>query len=157
MQLDAKVGSFRSSSAEVVVRADRRLGWVDLTDELRRCIKDSGVTDGCSVSFSTHTTCALLVNELEDGSLEDLEHRLEALIPSDCYYAHDDLGRRTQNLQPEERVNGRAHVVQMILGATSQTIPVIGGEPALGKWQRLLLFELDEPMDRKCVFSVSGI
>jgi thiamine phosphate synthase YjbQ (UPF0047 family) len=45
----------------------------------------------------------------------------------------------------------------MILGATSQTIPVIGGEPALGKWQRLLLFELDEPKDRKCVFSVSGI
>jgi secondary thiamine-phosphate synthase enzyme len=157
MQSDPTLGAFRSSSSEVVVRADGRLAWVDLTDDLKRAIKDSGVTNGCSVSFSTHTTCALIVNELEDGALEDLENRLEALVPSDHYYAHDDLVRRTQNLQAEERVNGRAHVVQMILGATSQTVPVVGGEPALGKWQRLLLFELDEPKDRRCVFSVWGV
>lgn len=148
---------FRSSSSDIIVRAERRLGWVDLTEDLDRAIKDSGVTCGCSVSFSTHTTCALLINELEDGACHDLEKRLEALVPLDAYYAHDDLRRRTQNLQPEERVNGRAHVVQMLLGATSQTIPVIGGEAALGRWQRLLLLELDEPKDRKCVFSVWGI
>lgn len=147
---------FRSASSEVAVRAESRLGWVDLTDDLKRAIKDSGVTDGCSVSFCTHTTCALFINELEDGALEDLRQRLEALVPNDFYYAHDDPLLRTQNLQPEERANGRAHVVQMIMNATSQTIPVVGGEPALGKWQRLLLFELDEPKDRKCVFSVWG-
>jgi secondary thiamine-phosphate synthase enzyme len=128
-----------------------------LTDDLRRAIKDSGVTEGCAVGFVTHTTCALLINELEDGALEDLERRLELLVPTESYYAHDDLDRRTQNLLFEERKNGRAHVAQMLLGATSQTIPVVGGEPALGRWQRLLLFELDEPKDRKCVFTTWGV
>ena len=147
---------YRASSSEIVVRARRRLGWVDLTEDLIRAIKDSGVTHGCSVAFSTHTTCALIINEWEAGCRQDLEHRLESLVP-EGYYAHDDFEKRTQNLQPDERVNGRAHVAQMLLCATSHSIPVVRGEPALGKWQRLLLLELDEPKDRKCVFSVWGV
>jgi thiamine phosphate synthase YjbQ (UPF0047 family) len=37
--------------------------FVDLTDELRKAIKDAGVTDGCAVAFCAHTTCTLLINE----------------------------------------------------------------------------------------------
>ena len=40
--------------------AAERFAWVDLTDELRRAIKDSGVTDGMAVAFCRHTTCALI-------------------------------------------------------------------------------------------------
>jgi secondary thiamine-phosphate synthase enzyme len=130
---------------------------VDVTDDLRRAIKDSGVTDGCVVAFCAHTTCALLINEWEDGALADLRFRLESLVPADVYYAHDDLERRTQNLQEgHERMNGQAHVSQMILGAASHAIPVLAGEPTLGQWQRLLLLELDEPKDRSIVFHVFG-
>ena len=130
---------------------------VDLTDELRRAVKDAGVTDGCAVAFCAHTTCALIINELEDGALADLRERLEALVPGDVYYAHDDLERRTQNLQEgHERRNGQAHVTQMLLGATSHAIPVQGGEPVLGRWQRLLLLELDEPKERTILFHVFG-
>jgi secondary thiamine-phosphate synthase enzyme len=148
--------AFKSVTSEVVVRCPRRLSWIDLTEDLRRAIKDSGVTEGCSAAFLTHTTCSLIINEFEDGALEDFERRLEALVP-DGYYAHDDLDRRTMNLQPEERINGRAHVTAMMVGGTSQTIPVTGGEPVFGRWQRLLLLELDEPKDRKCVFNVWGV
>jgi secondary thiamine-phosphate synthase enzyme len=139
------------------VRPVSRLGVVDLTDDLRRAIKDSGVTDGCAVAFCAHTTCALIVNELEEGALSDLRARLETLVPADIYYAHDDLERRTQNLQEgHERRNGQAHVTQMLLGATSHAIPVGAGEPLLGQWQRLLLLELDEPKDRSVLFHVFG-
>jgi secondary thiamine-phosphate synthase enzyme len=149
-------GAFKSSLSEVIVRAPRRLGWIDLTDDLRRAVKDSGITEGCAVAFTTHTTCSLVINEWEDGSLEDLERSLETLVPPDRYYAHDDMSRRTLNLQPEERVNGRSHVIAMILGGASQTVPVACGEPMFGQWQRLLLFELDEPKDRKCIIKVWG-
>jgi secondary thiamine-phosphate synthase enzyme len=139
------------------VLPEARHAFVDLTDELRRAIKDSGVTEGCAVAFCAHTTCALLVNEWEDGALEDFRKRLEALVPGDVYYAHDDLERRTQNLQEgHERANGRSHVSQMLLGASSHAIPVSAGEPMLGQWQRLLLVELDEPKDRQVVFHVFG-
>jgi secondary thiamine-phosphate synthase enzyme len=147
----------KSSTQTIQVRPERRRAFVDVTDELRRAIKDSGVTDGCVVAFCAHTTCALLINEWEDGALHDLRERLEAVVPAGVYYAHDDLERRTQNLQEgHERANGQAHVTQMILGATSHAIPVAAGEPLFGQWQRLLLLELDEPKDRSIVFHVFG-
>ena len=75
--------------------------FVDLTDELRRAVKDSGVTDGMAVAFCPHTTCQLLINEWEDGALQDFRRHLEEAVPDGVYYAHDDMDRRTQNLRIE--------------------------------------------------------
>lgn len=147
----------RSTTIEVTVTAGGRLAFLDLTDDLRRAVKDAGVTDGCAVVFCAHTTCTLLINEWEDGALDDLRRRVEDLIPQGIYYAHDDLERRTQNLQEgHERANGRSHVTQMLLGGSSHAIPVAAGEPLLGRWQRLLLLELDEPKERTVLFHVFG-
>jgi secondary thiamine-phosphate synthase enzyme len=147
----------KSITLTIEVLPSARHDFVDVTDELRRAVKDSGVTEGCAVAFCAHTTCALLINEWEDGALEDFRRRLEALVPGGVYYAHDDLERRTQNLQEgHERANGQSHVAHMLLGATSHAIPVTAGEPMFGQWQRLLLVELDEPKTRQVVFHVFG-
>ena len=146
----------KSRTIESVIVADRRGEFVDVTEELLRAIKDSAITEGCAVAYCRHTTCGLLINEWEDGALEDLGGHLERLIPADGYFRHDDLGVRTQNLQPGERANGRSHVVQMILGGTSHAIPVSSGEPLLGRWQRLIFVELDEPKERSLLFHVFG-
>jgi secondary thiamine-phosphate synthase enzyme len=147
----------KASTVTIDVSVPQRFGYVDLTEELQRAIKDSGVTDGAAVAFCAHTTCALLINEWEDGALEDFRHRVEHLVPEDVYYAHDDLDRRTQNLaESHERRNGHSHVKSMLLSATSHAIPVAAGEPMFGRWQRLILFEMDEPKDRQIVFHVFG-
>lgn len=147
----------RTSTTTIEINAEHRFAFTDLTDELRRAVKDSGVTDGLAVAYCAHTTCALLLNEWEDGALEDFTRRLEELIPGGIYYAHDDLDRRTQGLQDgHERPNGRSHVMQMVVGGASHAIPVVGGEPALGVWQRLILVELDEPKPRTVIFQAFG-
>jgi secondary thiamine-phosphate synthase enzyme len=134
-----------------------RNAFIDLTDELRRAVKDSGVTEGMAVAFCPHTTCQLLINEWEDGAMEDFRRHLHGLVPDDVYFAHDDMDRRTQNLQEaHERQNGHAHVKQMLMSATSHAIPVAAGEPLLGRWQRLLFLELDDPKDRQVLFHVFG-
>lgn len=148
--------ALRPPTTTVTVTAAARLGFVDLTPELEREIAAAGVADGFALAFSRHTTCALLINELEDGAQQDLRARLDQLFPPSIYYAHDDLSIRTQNLQPGERANGHAHVAQMLMGGTSHTIPIAGGELLLGRWQRLLLVELDEPKPREIVFQVYG-
>lgn len=146
----------KSATFTTTIEADRRLGFVDLTEELTRAIKDAGVTSGCAVAYCAHTTCALIINEWEDGALDDLAARLERFIPREDYFAHDDMSRRTQNLVEDERANGQAHVLQMIIGGTSHAIPVGDGEPMLGRWQRLFLLELDEPKARTVVWHVFG-
>lgn len=144
--------SLRSSTTIHTVEAGARLAFVDLTPLLERALRDDLVTDGFAIVFARHTTCAVVINELEDGVQSDVAARLDVLFPPSIYYAHDDLSIRTQNLQPGERANGHSHVASMLMGATSQTIPVAGGEPLLGRWQRLLLIELDEPKPREIVF-----
>ena len=147
----------RSMTTTVEVAATERYGYLDLTDDLRRAIKDAGVTDGAAIAFCEHTTAALLINEWEDGALDDFRRHLTDLVPhDDAYFRHDDFEIRTQNLQPDERANGHAHVKAMLLSATSHAIPVIGGEPSLGTWQRLMLLELDEPKERTITFQVMG-
>ena len=147
----------RSATTTIAVAASARYAYLDLTEELERAIKDSGVTDGAVIAFCAHTTCALLINEWEDGALEDFRSRMVHLVPDDVYYAHDDLARRTQNLEEShERRNGPAHVKAMVLSASSHAIPVVNGEPMLGRWQRLILFEMDEPKDRQIAFHVFG-
>ena len=147
----------KSSTTTVEVAAPERYAYVDLTDDLRRAIKDSGVTDGAAIVFCAHTTCALLVNEWEDGALDDFRARVQALVPEDVYYVHDDLELRTQNLEEShERKNGHSHVKAMLLSATSHAIPVVAGEPVFGRWQRLILFEMDDPKERQVVLHVFG-
>ena len=140
----------------LTVTAPTRLGCVDLTPAAREFVATSGVEEGALTAFCAHTTCALLINEWESGALEDLQVKLDELFPVDVYYAHDDLRRRTENLIPEERRNGHAHVAQMVLGQTSQLIPISAGELFLGRWQRLFLLELDEPKERTIVLHAFG-
>ena len=149
----------RSVTTSIDVSPEGRFEYLDLTDDLRRAIKDAGITEGMAVAFCPHTTCALLINEWEDGALEDFRRRLLQLVPDDDAYAHDDLFRRSQNLEEShERPNGQAHVKQMLLSATSHAIPVAGGDPLLGRWQRLLFVELDDPKPggRRVLFHVFG-
>lgn len=147
----------RTRTTTITVTPVERYAFLDLTDDLRRAVKDAGVTEGVAVAFCAHTTCALLINEWEDGALDDFRRHLVELVPHEgAYYRHDDFEIRTQNLHEDERKNGHAHVKAMLLSATSHAIPVADGEPSLGTWQRLLLFELDEPKDRVVTFQVMG-
>ena len=148
----------RSRTTTVEVTASERYGYLDLTDDLRRAIKDAGVTDGAAIAFCEHTTAALLINEWEEGALADFRRHLTELVPhGGIYYAHDDFDIRTQNMNEDERKNGHAHVKAMMLSATSHAIPVVAGEPGFGRWQRLIFLELDEPKERRVTFQVFGL
>ena len=147
----------KSIMTSIRVAAPERYAYLDLTEDLQRAIKDSGVIEGATIAFCAHTTCALLINEWEDGALEDFRRHLTELVPhDDVYYAHDDFAIRTQNMHEDERKNGHAHVKAMLLSATSHAIPVVGGGPCFGTWQRLIFFEMDEPKDRTITFHAFG-
>ena len=147
----------KTVTTSLLVTPPERYAFLDLTDDLRRAVKDAGITEGLVVAFCAHTTCALLINEWEDGALDDFRRHLTELVPHEgAYYRHDDFELRTQNLHADERKNGHAHVKAMLLSATSHAIPVVDGEPTLGTWQRLLFFEMDEPKERTITLQVFG-
>ena len=140
------------------LRTSGGLSVRDITDEVTAAVEESGISDGIVCVYSPHTTCCVRVNEFESGFLEDFTSLLKRLVPTEDYYAHDDWGRRTENLCPEDSDvgNGHAHCMSMLLGSAGESIPVREGELCLGTWQRVLFLELDRERDRRWIVQVVG-
>ncbi len=81
---------------------------------------------------------------------------MESLVPSDDYYAHDDLDVRTENLVEDEPPNAPAHIFHAILGRASECVPVRDGKLELGESQRILFLELDRSRPRRYLIQVVG-
>lgn len=125
---------------------ERPFQLVDVTDAVDAIVD---VAEGALHVWCPHTSCGLLVGELEDGFHEDLERVLEAVAPVARPWAHDDMARRHQNLELHERRNGWSHVRAALATLPFVLVPVEGGRMALGRWQRLFLVELDGPRPRR--------
>ena len=130
--------------------------FLDLTDDVREHVARSGVRHGQVTVMTPHTTTAVAINESETGFLNDFRRRIGEMVPVEGYYEHDDHEVRTENLQEDEFINGLAHVRQMLVGSTTVTIPIVEGELVLGRWQRILFVELDQPRARRTVLHTQG-
>jgi secondary thiamine-phosphate synthase enzyme len=149
----------KSFARETHLRTSGGLAVTDITDEVAEAVRESGIRDGICCVYSPHTTCSVRVNEFESGFLEDFAALLRRLVPSEHYYAHDDWGKRTENICEEDMAfgNGHAHCMSMLLGPAGESIPVQDGELCLGTWQRVLFLELDRERDRRWLVQVVGV
>lgn len=142
------------------LHTERAFHVTDVTDECQALLAASGVQEGSLTVFSEHTTCAVKINERETCFLEDFRLFMEHLVPASAYYRHDDLELRAPETlagEPEdEPINGHAHIKQMLLGASSETVPVAAGRLALGRWQRIMFIELDQARPRRIQLQVQG-
>lgn len=127
----------------------------DITDDIKKIVKKSGILNGIAFVFSLHTTCSIKINENEPLLLEDMGRFLNKLAPITDNYKHNDFSIRTVNMCDDECKNGHAHCQQSLMG-TSELLPVKGGDLVLGQWQRVLLIEMDRPRERKVLVEVMG-
>ncbi len=141
-------------SVEMTISTASRLQLIDVTDEVARLVNLFGLYEGRVHLFPLHTTMAVAVNENEALFHRDLEDLFERLAPSAAPYRHDNIGER-KDARPSERLNGAAHVRQMLL-APSIVVPVLGGHLRLGTWQRAFVIELDGPQCRRVLLQLDG-
>jgi len=131
--------------------------FFDVTDIVEASVRRSGVEQGGVLVVSAHTTCAMIVQENEPLLLADLSERLKRFAHEDELYRHNDMDVRTINVCGlDECANGHSHCQHAILGA-SVSLPVLAGMIVLGRWQRILLVELDHPRQREFTVNVTGV
>ena len=119
----------------------------DITDDIRSRLSATGIRNGFVVVTSQHTTTAVAINEYETRLLEDVKAFLNRLIPPHDKYLHNDIHLR--DCPPDEPENAHSHLAAMLLGS-SEAIPIHEGALVLGRYQSVLLYELDGPRER-CV------
>ncbi|MFK7984567.1 MAG: secondary thiamine-phosphate synthase enzyme YjbQ [Sandaracinaceae bacterium] len=112
--------------------ATRGRGTVDISDEVSRVVRASGITDGLCTVFCHHTSASLIVTENADPDVRrDLDAFMARLVEDgDPLFVHTAEG-------PDDM----ASHVRSVLTQTSLGIPVASGRPDLGTWQGIYLWE----------------
>lgn len=148
-------GDMQVAAQVVEVCPERAPQLIDITGLTTEFVGTSGLQAGLLTVHALHTTAAIIVNEKEPLLHQDIESFLERLAPTGGPYRHDDFAVRTTNMVPGERANGHSHLRHLMLGAT-ETLPVCGGQIALGRWQRLFFVELDGARPRRVLLQLFG-
>jgi secondary thiamine-phosphate synthase enzyme len=127
----------------------RGKGTYEITQEVARLVRDSGVQTGTATVFIQHTSASLVIYENADPSARtDLHAFFEKLVPEDEeYYIHTMEGS-----------DDTTSHLRMVLTRSSETIPIVQGRMALGTWQGIFVFEHRRaPHRRTLVVSVVGV
>jgi secondary thiamine-phosphate synthase enzyme len=124
------------------VRTEERHQIVDITQQVDEIVAASGIREGICSIYVPHATAAIVINENDDPNIcLDLLDALDKLVP-DGVWRHDRVDG-----------NAAAHIKSAILGP-GETVPVRGGHLLLGRWQAIMLVDLDGPRQRRIVVTV---
>jgi secondary thiamine-phosphate synthase enzyme len=112
---------------------------VDLTADVDAFAAEIGA-DGLLLVFAAHATAGVALIETGAGTEGDLEATIERILPRDDRYAHrhGSVG------------HGGDHVLPAFV-SPSLIVPVIGGRPALGTWQSVVLVDPNRENDARTV------
>ena len=125
------------------IKSTQKTELINITDPVKKALKDSGKTDGIVHLFSMHTTAGITINEAWDSDVAmDMITVLNKLVPWEANYRHLEG-------------NSAAHVKTTLVG-TSQTIALENGQLVLGTWQGIFFCEFDGPRTRHVRLDILG-
>lgn len=123
-----------AKSVEFQIRTRKKVARVDITKEVERAAKEVGAKSGALLVSVPHTTAAVTVGETWDEDVTtDVERALPRWVP-DVRFDHAEG-------------NSPAHFLSEAIGV-SCLVPLEEGKPVLGRWQGIVLIELDGPRER---------
>jgi secondary thiamine-phosphate synthase enzyme len=110
----------------------RSKGLYEITRDVRRWLAGQAIQTGLLTVFIQHTSASLLIQENADPDVRrDLTEFFERLVPENTpWFRHTTEG-------PDDMPSH----IRTALTTTQLSIPVRGGELALGTWQGIYVFE----------------
>jgi secondary thiamine-phosphate synthase enzyme len=121
---------------------------VNLTEDVRRLVGETGLRAGTVTIFVPGATGAVTTLEFEPGVVQDFRDLFDRVASPGEHYHHNDT-------HPD--LNGHAHVRAGLLGP-SLVIPFDDGRPCLGRWQEICFVCFDNrPRERTVIVQTLGV
>jgi secondary thiamine-phosphate synthase enzyme len=109
--------------------------FIEITRQVKDCVKDSQARSGICVVYSPHTTAAITINENADADVRrDMAMALQQIVPREMGFVHSEG-------------NSDSHI-QASLYNPSQVLIIEDGRLVLGRWQGIFFCEFDGPRNR---------
>ena len=118
------------------VKTGSRTEFVNITSDVQKIVKESGVKSGICYVYVPHTTAGVTINEGADPSVvRDMQVFFNKLVPHSGDYLHMEG-------------NSDAHIKTSLVGP-SQVIIIDDDKLLLGTWQAIFFCEFDGARNRK--------
>lgn len=124
---------------EINIKTTQQQEWINLLDEVKRFVENSGVEEGICLVYNPHTTAGLFVNSyLDPNTPKDILFEWDRLIPTRLNFFH----------QFDTPTDASGHVKSTLMGNTVNFI-IHEGKLLIGHSQGILFAEFDGPRKRK--------
>ena len=139
---------------KIPLETKKQFEVIDITSHVKAAVAEAKIKSGLAVIFCPHTTASVRLNHNEPLLMQDILKSLYRLVPIDISYSHD-LFEVRQNVAPNERSNGHAHVKAFLLGS-SETLIIENSQLLLGGKQSLFFVEFDGGRSREVFVKIMG-
>lgn len=124
---------------EITLKTSNIQEWVNVLDEVKEFVAESGVQDGLCLVYNPHTTAGLFINSyLDPNTPEDIMFEWNRLVPTRFDFYH----------QFDTPTDAAGHVKSVLMGSMVSLI-IHEGELVVGHSQGIVFAEFDGPRDRR--------
>ncbi|HEY3939802.1 MAG TPA: secondary thiamine-phosphate synthase enzyme YjbQ [Bryobacteraceae bacterium] len=124
-----------------------RMAFVNITAQVRECLRESGVKEGLALVNAMHITASVFINDDESGLHHDYEQWLEQLAP------HEPVSHYRHNRTGED--NADAHLKRQVMGR-EVVVAVTRGELDFGPWEQIFYGEFDGRRRKRVLVKIIG-
>jgi secondary thiamine-phosphate synthase enzyme len=137
----------KSYRKELIFEIPRRLQFVNITEEVEACLRESGIKEGLCLVNSMHITSSVFINDDERGLHADFEAFLGKLAPHAPIdqYRHNDTGED----------NADAHLKRQVMGRET-VVAVTKGKLDFGPWEQIFYGEFDGNRRKRVLVKIIG-
>ena len=136
----------KSYRKELWFNTSQRREYINITPEVDRCLKESGIKEGFVLCNAMHITASVFINDNEAGLHHDFEVWLEGLAPEKPYYRYRHNGFED---------NADAHLKSTIMGR-EVVVAVSGGKLDFGPWEQIFYGEFDGRRRKRVLVKIIG-
>jgi secondary thiamine-phosphate synthase enzyme len=137
----------KSFRKELTLEVPSRMGFVNITPQVRQALQESGIREGLCLVNSMHITSSVFINDDERGLHHDYAKWLEAIAPHAPIdqYRHNDTGED----------NADAHIKRQIMGREA-VVAITNGALDFGTWEQIFYGEFDGRRKKRILIKIIG-
>ena len=137
----------KSYRQELTFNVPQKCGFINITQQVREALKQSGIREGLLLGNAMHITASVFINDNEPGLHEDYENWLDKVAP------HEPVDQYRHNLLGED--NADAHMKRQVMGR-EVVIAVTNGELDFGPWEEIFYGEFDGGRRKRVLIKIIG-
>ncbi len=136
----------KSFRHELWMHTPTRRAYVNITEQVQQCVRESGVLEGLVLCNAMHISASVFINDDEAGLHRDFERWLERLAPEKPHSQYDHNGFED---------NADAHLKRQVMGR-EVVVAISGGMLDFGPWEQIFYGEFDGMRDKRVLVKIIG-